>query len=156
MSANFKETERKFLVWPVPHEQLAQFSHRSFKQGYVVTGDTEVRVRTRTNEDQYFLAVKRGLGYVRDEVEVPLAPAEGRKLMDMAGDRVLYKTRYDLPNDYVLDELHGRLAGMWILEHEHDEGTILPEMPPFITVMMEVTYNPAFKTQQLAERVSHR
>jgi CYTH domain-containing protein len=157
MSANFIEIERKFLVWPVPHEKLAQFPRRSYRQAYVITGDTEVRIRCDINgrgAESYRLAVKRGLGYIRDEVEVPVSQAEGEKLFQMAGRRVLTKTRYELPDDYVLDELHGALEGLWILEHEHEPGMFLPEKAPFITVMMDVTDKPAFKTQQLAERIA--
>ena len=68
--------------------------------------------------------------------------------------RVLTKTRYDLPNGFCLDELHGKLEGMWILEHEHAEGEEMPVIPKFITVMMEVTDRPVFKTNQLVERVA--
>jgi CYTH domain-containing protein len=154
MSANFIEIERKFLVWPVPHEKLADFPRRSYRQAYVVTGDTEVRIRCDVNgrgAESYRLAIKRGLGYVRDEVEVPVTQDEGEKLFDMAGPRVLTKTRYELPNDYVLDELHGALGGMWILERETDsEGEPLPDAPAFLRIMFEVTHNPAFKTQRLA------
>ena len=154
MSASFVEVERKFLVWPVPHEKLEQFARRSFKQGYVVTGETEVRVRSRIGVSDHHLAVKRGLGYVRDEVEVEINENEAEKLFEMCGDRVLTKTRYDLPNGFVLDELHGKLEGLWILEHEHALDEDMPVIPKFITVMMEVTDKPAFKTNQLAERLS--
>lgn len=154
MSANFIEIERKFLVWPVPHEKLASFPRRSYKQAYVVTGDTEVRIRCDIGgrgARSYRLAVKRGLGYIRDEVEVEVPELEGLKLFEMAGERVLTKTRYELPNGWVLDELHGELQGTWILEIEEREAlSELPPIPTFIVGTSDVTHNPLYKTQQLA------
>ena len=63
------EIERKFLVEQLPQE-LEIDTEDEIAQGYLATGEDEVRLRRRG--DRFLITAKRGHGLVRDEVEVPL------------------------------------------------------------------------------------
>ena len=84
------EIERKFLVDEVP-EDLDIDSREEIAQGYLATGDHQVRLRRQG--DRPLLTAKRGHGLVRDEVEVPLEEESFERLWPLTEGRRLKKER---------------------------------------------------------------
>lgn len=156
-AGQFLEIEKKYLVRLRPHgrDVLQGCAFRNYEQAYLVTGGTEVRIRRDgiggRGADSYRLALKRGTGFIRDEVEVPVDEDSGRRLFEMAGPNFLIKRRYELRNEWVLDELLGRHTGMWILEIELPHPDCgLPHFPWFLDVVDDVSTLAEWKTQSIA------
>jgi len=71
----FKEIERKFLVGSVLDE-MDKYPCSFILQGYLNDRSSDVEVRLRKKDDQYFLTVKKGKGKVRSEIEKEISKAE--------------------------------------------------------------------------------
>ena len=113
-----QEIERKFLVGEIP-SGLAFDSEDEIDQGYLVTGETEVRLRRRG--DRHLLTVKRGHGLSRDEVEVPLERESFEALWPLTEGHRVEKTRRTTPLDagtLEVDTYSGALAGLVTAEIE--------------------------------------
>lgn len=141
------EIERKFIVQLLepPPADLAM----EIVQGYLSTGDPEVRIRSYDHDD-YWLTVKLGAGLERTEVEVPLHSLDGKPLLDLCKHRI-EKTRYDLPHEWELDVFGGPHRGLVILEIELETATApLPPFPDSVRVIREVTGLPEYANKHLA------
>ena len=141
------EIERKFLVHlnSIP----ANADVMEIVQGYLVTGDPELRVREWNG--RYWMAVKAGKGVVRTEVEVELDPADGKQLLDLCVHRVV-KTRYHVGR-WELDVFHGKHSGLVLMEQElpHPDAELDP-LPPEVVVLREVTDEPEYANKNLAQK----
>lgn len=120
-----REVERKFLVTSPP-DPLSQHPSVHLRQGYIVldAGET-LRIRDKEGGGSK-LTVKRGRGLSRLEAEIPLEPKQAAALWPLAGDRVLSKTRYEIPDgDGVLelDLYEGALEGLATVEREFESET---------------------------------
>ncbi len=115
-----KEIERRFLVM-APPEQLSQYSHALFEQGYLST-DPVLRVR-REGEDFVF-TYKRGRGLEREEYNLPLTEEAYLHLIKKSDGKVIRKERYFIPVDENLtiefDVFMGELNPLMIAEVEFD------------------------------------
>lgn len=143
------EIERRFLCRVLEPDALQTAARRSeIRQGYLSRGEPAVRIRAR--DGQYLLTIKAGRGRVRREVEVPVDEEAARALFDIAGDRQLEKVRYVIDR-WEIDVFRGPLEGLVIAEVELDTpDEPLPRTPPGITLIREVTDDPAFTNQHLA------
>jgi adenylate cyclase len=147
------EIERKFLV-PSPPTDLEQFPCSRIEQAYVAIdpAGTEVRIRRRSGATT--LTVKGGRGRSRAEEEFEIDPVTFERLSDLAGERRLEKTRYEIPAGggltIELDAYAGRLDGLITAEvefpSEEDADRFVP--PPWFGT--EVTDDDAYKNQRLA------
>lgn len=141
------EIERKFLVHlnhlPDTDEVM------EIVQGYLVTGDPELRVRE--SDGQYWMAVKAGKGVVRTEVEVALDPRDGKQLLDLCKHRVV-KTRFHVGN-WELDVFRDRHIGLVLMEQEieHPDAPLDP-IPDCVVVLREVTDEPEYANKNLAQQ----
>jgi CYTH domain-containing protein len=143
------EIERRFLCRVVDGPALRRAGRESIiRQGYVAVGDPSVRIRQKDGE--YVLTVKAGRGRVRQEVELAVPPREGEALMAIAGERRLEKVRYAVGR-WEVDVFGGKLQGLVLAEVElEDVHERLPEPPPCIELVREVTDDGAFTNQRLA------
>jgi nucleoside-diphosphate kinase len=141
------EIERKFVVSVAP-EALDAGTTTVIRQGYIYTGDPEVRIREE--EGIYTVTEKRGAGITRTEVQSLVSSTVGEALFSVAGPVVLQKRRTRLGR-WEIDTYEGRLVGLRIAEIELTHETeSLPDAPAGVTVVREVTADPTFKNQALA------
>jgi CYTH domain-containing protein len=142
------EIERRFLCRVIDDEALRCGPSSRIRQGYLTDGDPAVRIREL--DDEYILTIKTGRGIVRREVEVSTPPAQGRELMEIAGEHRAEKIRYRLGR-WEIDLFEGKLSGLVLAEIELtrvDEA--LPPVPAGIELVREVTSERVFTNQRLA------
>ncbi|UGS36841.1 hypothetical protein DSM104329_03252 [Capillimicrobium parvum] len=112
-----REVERKFLVDRLP-DDLERAPRRRLSQGYLVTGDVEVRLRRA--DDETFLTVKAGTGLVRAEEELPIDPDRFDRLWPLTEGRRVEKVRH-------LVEQDGRTIEVDVYAGAH-EGLVVAEV----------------------------
>jgi CYTH domain-containing protein len=138
------EIERKFLVWQAPSRGDAA----SIVQGYLTTGDPEIRIRSRSGE--FFLTLKRGVGIARGEIEQPVNPALGEVLLSLASPRIIAKHRLAIGR-WEIDYYGGYLEGLVVAEIELSAvGDQLPPIPSGVELGPELTGDNRFANQALA------
>ena len=145
------ETERKFLVEGESDKALAE-RRRHIEQFYL-SARPEATVRVRIADGRAWLTVKgltRGCSRAEYEYEVPVADAEGMRVM--AEGRVVEKTRWVVPAGdslkWEVDEFHGALAGLTVAEIEVPEENTVFERPEFVG--REVTGDARYYNSSLA------
>ena len=99
------EIERRWLVNGWPEGTPAQVWHMA--QGYFAVRPA-VRIRRealRGGETRYVLCVKGGAGLAREEVELPLSPADYHRLKALLSGPMIEKEqrRYPLPGGLTLE-----------------------------------------------------
>jgi len=145
-----REVERKFLVDRLP-EEIAAVAEEEVAQGYVATGDDEVRIRRQG--DRYVLTVKQGQGLSRVEVEVPLEPAAFEELWPLTEGRRVEKTRRTTSIDeqkLEVDVYGGPLAGLITAEVEFGDEDAARAFSPPSWVSRELTGDARYSNQRLA------
>jgi CYTH domain-containing protein len=147
-----QEIERKWVVKPHGNWLAGVTWQADLRTGYCSL-TPEIRVREKRwdpCEASYTLTVKVGRGLVRSEYECPLSEAEAAELWPTCHGRLLRKTRYRLDR-YDLDQYHGKLSGLYILECELlDVEEPLPPWPQDIRLWTEVTGQRAYSNAELA------
>lgn len=148
-----QEIERQWLLTRLP-QGLGEGTE--IHQGYLATGDPEVRVRSKGGE--FFLTHKTGEGVVRDEgkgdLEISADAFEILWLLTVGAQ--LRKFRYFVasPEGFVweVDEYRDQLASLVVVEVELPEETYLPRIPEVISqcVVREVTNNLRYQDKNLA------
>ena len=129
-----KEIERKFKVSRLP-ENLQSFPRKNIRQGYISISNDGTEVRVRQKDDKYFKTTKSGVGVTRIEEEISISKEEFETLFPQAGDRIIEKTRYEIPLEggYLaeLDIYGGGLEGLMVVEVEFaDENKARDFLPP--------------------------
>lgn len=147
-----KEIERKWIVNNPPDLKDCSVSH--IEQGYTVVDDNgdEVRIRS-VNGSKFVRTTKKGNGLVRTESQKLISEKEFRKEWLATEGRRVYKDRYKLPwGDFVIeiDFYRGHRQGLVIAEVEFDDESKAMDFNPPIWFGNEVTYDPAYKNQNLA------
>lgn len=144
------EIERKFLVAEVP-EDLSIASRDEIAQGYLATGDHQVRLRRQG--DRTLLTAKRGGGLVRDEVEIPLEEESFERLWPLTEGRRLKKERLTATVDghtVEVDVYRGRLAGLIVAEVEFEDLGAAHAFVPPPWFGRELTDDTRYSNQRLA------
>jgi len=150
------EIERKFLVDPnaLPFD-LHTLNGAKIEQGYLAVNknsSTEVRVRRR--DGAATLTVKKGKGRVRDEGEINLTQSQWETLWPFTTGWRVEKIRYDIKIGNLTAELDiyaGKHEGLSVVEVEFSNDRNAAEFGPPDWFGDEVTEEPAYKNQQLAE-----
>ena len=148
------EIERKFRVTTPPPERYLQ-GGTPIKQAYLLSGETELRVRAMG--DDYFMTVKSPGGLTRDEWETALPDWVFTSLWIEGARWAIEKTRYaivDGTTTLEIDVYAGALEGLMILECEFRTAAAAAEfrLPPWAQDAVEVTTDPAYKNKNLALR----
>jgi adenylate cyclase len=146
----YAEIERKFLVEHLPPE-LEIDSEDEIAQGYLSTGEDQVRLRRRG--DRYLITAKRGHGLIRDEVEVPLERDSFEELWPMTEGRRLEKTRRTTQVDEhtaEIDVYKGPLDGLMTVEVEFEDAGAAEAFSPPAWFSRELTSDPRYSNTRLA------
>ena len=141
------EVERKFLVARRP-DGLEAAPRRAIEQGYLVTGDVEVRLRRC--DDATLLTIKAGHGLVRAEEEIAIDAGRFERLWALTAGRRLRKVRHRLEGGLELDVYEGALAPLVVAEIEFAGEAQAAAWTPPDWLGDEVTGNPAYANQTLA------
>jgi len=143
------EIERRFLCRIDDRHVLDTAPSWSITQGYI-SNDFGPTVRIRRRDDEFYLTIKSGSGLVRREIEFVVPPGPGGELLELAGDRVVEKTRYQLGR-WEIDIFQGKLSGLALAEVElSSETEETPPPPRGLGLIREVTLDPAFTNHRLA------
>ncbi len=145
-----REIERKFLVGEIPPGVVFD-REDEIDQGYLVTGETEVRLRRRG--DRHLLTVKRGHGLSREEVEVPLEPGAFEALWPLTEGHRVEKTRRTTALDagtLEVDTYLGPLEGLVTAEIEFAEAAAAEAFEPPDWLGRELTGDERYSNQRLA------
>jgi adenylate cyclase len=144
------EVERKFLIEQLPGE-IPIGSELEIQQGYLATGDDEVRLRRQ--DGRHVLTVKRGRGLARDEVEVALDERSFEELWPLTEGRRVEKTRLTAEastQTVEIDVYKGRLAGLVTVEIEFDDEDAARSFSPPSWFSRELTGDDRYSNQLLA------
>lgn len=144
------EIERRFLVVGTP---WTSWPGQAFVQGYLArTEGVAVRVR-RTPTGSWLTVKGPSEGAVRPEFEWPVPDDEAEGLLALCGDRVVHKTRHEIPvgdHTWEVDVFAGTNAGLVIAEVELDAEDEAFERPAWAGV--EITDDHRYANVALAER----
>jgi len=148
-----KETERKFLVNISKLPELKNGLNRD--QGYLSV-DPCVRIIITNPTDETLrrslIAVKGDGTIERDEFEYLVPNKDGRSIFKLS-KYVINKTRYLIRDEeqgltWELDEFHGNLSGLWLVEVELESKDIKPKLPEWVG--KEVTEDIRYYSMYLA------
>ena len=146
------EIERKFVV-PDPPGDLERHASEQIHQGYlVVSGDSEVRIRSLG--DERFLTVKRGSGIQRAELEIEISDQQFQALWKLVEGRHVTKRRFYLPLGTLTAEVDiygGELDGLITADVEFESMDAGERFEPPEWFGAEVTDDDRFANQSLAQ-----
>ena len=149
------EIERKYLVDNLPPEVNLDAGAK-YRQGYLVIDDERaLTVRLRREGDVYRLAIKKGRGEVRTEVELPMTASEFDALWGEAEAISLEKTRHVVPIGELkaeVDVFEGWLEGLMMVEVEFESAAEARAFSPPGWFGKDVTDDPRYLNQNLARR----
>lgn len=147
-----QEIERKFRLAQSPPATVLGRGLR-VAQGYLLTGATELRLRSKG--DVCYLTVKSADGLVRDEWETEIPRWVLDSLWPDAARHAVEKVRYVVTNagsTVEVDLYTGSLAGLIILECEFKTEAAAQAftLPEWAEPAVEVTADPRYKNKSLA------
>jgi len=145
-----REVERKFLVERLPAE-LDGAPRRRLSQGYLVTGDVEVRLRRA--DDETFLTIKAGTGLVRAEEELPIDADRFDRLWPLTEGHRVEKVRHlvqDAGRTIEVDVYAGAHDGLVVAEVEFSGEDDARAWAPPDWLGADVTGDPAYSNARLA------
>lgn len=146
------ETERKFLV---KNDDFlsASVGHARIAQGYLST-DPARTVRVRIKGEKGFLTIKGASdpsGVSRSEWEYGIPVEDARELLALCGERIIDKTRYDVPvgsgQYFTVDVFYGQNEGLVLAEIELSRPDEPFERPEWLGE--EVTGDPRYYNSAL-------
>src|SRR3990172_13305578 len=103
------EIERKFLVDNIPRN-LGEYVSIESDQGYLSAENSEsvelrLRRKKRKGETTHLLAIKKGDGLQRDEIEIEVTEETYRSIWPKTEGKRIEKIRYEIPYNKHLIEL---------------------------------------------------
>lgn len=145
-----KEIERKYLV--VSESYISQATS-SFKiiQGYLFDTPKGI-LRVRIKGESAFITVKSAnKGIERNEWEYPVPVSDAMQMLELAGKRIIRKTRYIVPfgsHIWEVDAFEDSLKGLVLAEIELEDRDAVFAVPDFIGE--EVSDDPRYFNSSLA------
>ena len=142
-----KEIERKFLLSDKSILETSTDRHQII-QGYL-SSNPDSTVRIRIIDRRAFLTVKsRNVGAMRNEWEYEIPVEDAESMIEACGiDGLISKTRHRIGR-WEIDEFHGRLEGLVVVEIELESEMEVVDIPPFIG--REVTDDKRYYNSALA------
>ncbi len=144
------EIERKFLVdGPLEFDGAG----RVMEQGYIALDPGGTEVRIRIEEGINTLAVKRGGGMVRTEIEIEVDDERARALWALTEGRRLTKSRYIRPyrnHRIEIDVYGGPLSGLVVAEVEFESEAEALAFEPPAWLGREITGDAKYRNNVLA------
>ncbi len=144
------EIERKYLLSSLPSRSMLG-KGKLISQGYISTGEPEVRMRSKANA--FYLTVKSGSGLRRGEVEAEIPSSVFRKLWPLTAGKRIKKTRYAISDHrltWEIDKYYGPLKSLYTAEVELRSSKQKVGIPSFLAVISEVTNDARYKNKNLA------
>jgi CYTH domain-containing protein len=145
------EIERKYLIAGDGWRDRVT-STQLLRQGYLTAGSgVTVRIRSVDDRSGYLTIKSGGSALARAEFEYEIPIADARQMLGYVRGAQIEKTRHtlDLPGgDWVVDEFHGRHAGLLIAEVELETPTGKLDLPDWLGD--EVTGDPQYYNSSLA------
>lgn len=144
------EVERKFRVARLP-AGLDDLPRKRLAQGYLATGEVEVRLRRA--DDETFLTIKAGEGLVRAEEELPIDAARFERLWPLTEGRRVEKVRHLIAHDgrtIELDVFGGANEGLVLAEVEFPSAGAAAAWQTPEWFGDDVTGDPAYRNASLA------
>jgi len=143
------EIERKYVLRAVPRADLLG-TGAAIAQGYIPGG-----LRLRRRDDTCFMTLKGEGLLARAEWETEMPRWAFDRLWPLTEKRRLEKTRYEVPHGDLtveVDEYHGPLAGLWVLECEFGSEAAAHAfaLPEWAADAIEVTTDVAYRNSSLA------
>jgi CYTH domain-containing protein/8-oxo-dGTP pyrophosphatase MutT (NUDIX family) len=145
-----REIERKFLVDRLP-DGIDAYPRQRIEQGYLATGDVEVRLRRA--DERTRLTVKGGHGLVRTEEELAVDPERFARLWPLTEGRRIEKVRHRLEHGgrtVELDVYSGARQGLLVAEVEFPDEHAAAAWQPPDWIGAEVTGDPVYANARLA------
>jgi len=148
------EIERVFKVRNIP-ENIEKYPHENILQGYLAIDATGAEVRLRKIGARYFETFKGPGRLQRRELEIELSHDQFSVLWPGTEGRRIEKNRYKI--DYAgekieLNVFRGNLEGLVLAEVEFASREKSEEFKPPDWLGEEVTEDPRYKNQSLAQR----
>ena len=146
------EILRRFLVKELP-DWLPRCPARRIEQGYLVaSGDFEVTLCH--SEEKRVLTMKRCIGDVRDETELPISDVQDQVMWPLTGSLRLAKTRHRVELDehcLGVDSFDGPLEGLVVAEVRFESEEESRDFEPPSWLGEEVTGDDRYAGGTLAE-----
>jgi CYTH domain-containing protein len=146
-----QEIEKKFVLSGLPR---GLYRGTQIRQGYIQTGDPEVRVRDLGGT--FFLTRKGGEGFIREEEEIEISREVFYLLWPTTEGRRIEKIRYNVTAEdglvWEVDQYQGILQGLVVAEVELPSAETTPITPAVIAEVMvvDVTCDKRYKNKALA------
>jgi adenylate cyclase len=138
------EIERKFLIKDRIALRTILINGKQIRQGYMFTEQAK-SCRVRVKGAKGFLTLKFGTDLLsRNEFEYEIPFEEACELLSQC-DRVLQKTRYEIPvgnHVWEIDVFSGALDGLMLAEIELSDAAETIELPSWVGE--EVTHDPTY------------
>lgn len=147
------EIERKFLVTFLP-KGWRRWPRARIRQGYLPLPEGPLEVRLRETGRKCFLAVKKGHGHQRAEVELPIGRKDFDALWPLTRGRRVTKTRHKVRIGFataVMDLYVGRHKGLRTVEVEFESLRASRAFRGPEWFGHEITGHPKFSNRALAE-----
>jgi adenylate cyclase len=147
------EIERKFLINDGAELRTQLVNGKSIQQGYLFSEHTK-SCRVRVKADKGFLTLKFGTDLLsRSEFEYQIPFEEAYELLKHC-DKILQKTRYEIPagkHVWEIDVFSGALEGLVLAEIELSDADETIDFPSWIAE--EVTHDPTYLNVNLINRL---
>jgi adenylate cyclase len=138
------EIERKFLIKDCIALRTILINGKQIRQGYLFTEQAK-SCRVRVKGAKGFLTLKFGTDLLsRNEFEYEIPFEEACELLSQC-DRVLQKTRYEIPvgnHVWEIDVFSGALDGLMLAEIELSDADETIQLPSWVGE--EVTHDPKY------------
>jgi 8-oxo-dGTP diphosphatase len=144
------EVERKFLLARLP-DDLDAAPRRRIQQGYLVTGDVEVRLRRA--DDRTLLTIKAGRGLARAEEELAIDADRFARLWPLTEGRRVEKVRHLVEHGDLtieVDVFGGANEGLAVAEVEFGDEEAARAFAAPDWIGEDVTGDPAYANAALA------
>jgi adenylate cyclase len=147
-----QEIEKKFLLSAVPS---GLYRGTQIRQGYIQTGDPEVRVRDKAGV-LFTLTRKGGEGFIREEEEVEISREVFYLLWPTTEGKRIEKIRYNIHAEdglvWEIDQYQGIHSGLVVAEVELPSAETQFTPPPTVEAVLvkDVTTDKRYKNKALA------
>ena len=146
------EIERAFIV-NTPPEDYESYPHKHIEQGYYLDEASGIVIRLRRKGDRYYQTIKKGVGLVREEIEVELTEEQFKGVWPLTEGWRLAKVRYEIPSGphtIELDIYEGPFEPLITAEVEFDSVEASRAFSPLPWMEQEVTDDIRYTNAQLA------
>lgn len=144
-----KEIERKFLIKEFPND-LPKIEERTIYQGYLTTGDIEVRIREciPPGKKPFTMTIKTSGGLIRNEVESVISEEFYNDIKELIKAKFIKKDycKYELDNELKLEV--SKIDDDWMyaeIEFTSEEEANNFNISEYPFLLKDITYDSNYK-----------